>query len=218
MTRSHPAGSAHLAQFRENVDYARNLITGGIALQGIQNVASANYGDLGKAHPEDLFRAAWTQSVAALDYWLHEEIIDRAVTLANDTGRQRPPGLLRLRMPIEMVERARNESFHELFREFLKEEYGRTSFLGTDDIANGFRLVTLLKPNDIWTAVGVAFGMTALEVRDRHDKVIIKRRNDIAHRADRDTHGNRQPITADDADDAVTWVSNLAQELALLLG
>jgi hypothetical protein len=218
VTQPLSAGSAHLVQLRENIDYARNLITGGVALQGIQSFPGANYGDLGKAHPEDLFRAAWTQSVAALDYWLHEEIIDKAVTLANDTGRERPPGLLRLRMPVEMVERARWESFHVVFREFLRDEYRRTSFLGTDDIASGFRLVTQLKPNEIWTAVGTAFGMTALAVKERHDKVIIKRRNDIAHRADRDAHGKRQPITADEASATVTWISNLVQELALLLG
>ena len=218
MNYPQPAGSPHLAQFRENIDYARNLITGGVALQGIQNFPGADYGDLSKAHPEDLFRAAWTQAVAALDYWLHEEIIDRAVTLANDTGQQRPPGLLRLRMPMEMVERARSESFHDVFREFLRDEYRRTSFLGTDDISSGFKLVTQLKPAEIWTSVGTSFGMTANDVKQRHDTVIIKRRNDIAHRADRDALGHRQSISSSDAGNAVTWIADLAEELSGLLG
>ena len=53
--------------------------------------------------------------------------------------------------------------------------------------------------------------MTVAEVRQRHDQKIIKRRNDIAHRADRDAHGIRQPITAGDADSAVAWITDLVR-------
>ncbi len=218
MSHSRLVGSAHLVQFGENIDYARNLIIGGVALQGIQGIPGADYGDLGKTHPEDLFRAAWSQSVAAMDYWLHEEIIDKAVALANDTSQPRPPSLLRLRIPVEMFERTDAEPFYVIFREFLRDEFRQTSFLGTADISSGFRLVTQLKPGEIWTRIGAALGMPADAVKERHDKVIIKRRNDIAHRADRDAHGHRQPISSADAEDAVTWISNLVQELALLLG
>lgn len=218
MTGSGTFRTPQLHLFEENIEYARKLITGGTALKGIQRISGADYGDLAQAHPEDLFRAAWSQAVAALDHWLHEEVIERAVKLANDTGRQRPDSLARLKMPIEMVERTYREPFYVIFREFLEIEYRRTSFHSTEDITSGVRLVTHLKPGEIWTAVGKAFGMTPVEVKQRHDREIIKRRNDIAHRADRDAQGRRQPLSAAEAGAAVAWIHDLVHELAVLLG
>lgn len=56
--------------------------------------------------------------------------------------------------------------------------------------------------------VGDALGMSAADVKWRHDKEVIQRRNDIAHRADLDPQGNRRPMTADEAGTAVEWVFN----------
>ena len=39
--------------------------------------------------------------------------------------------------------------------------------------------------------------MTREQVKQRHDSEIIKRRNDISHRADRDANGQRQPMSED---------------------
>ena len=86
MTQPGPSRTSQLREFEENIDYSKKLITGGIALEKAQNIQSANYGDLTAAHPQDLFRAAWSQSVAALDHWLHDEIIERAVRLVNEPG------------------------------------------------------------------------------------------------------------------------------------
>ncbi len=99
MTRPNPVQTP-LQEFDENIQYARALIAGGVALQSLQNFP---------AHPEDLYRAAWNQAVSAMDHWLHDELIERAVRLANDTGNQRPQSMLNLRLPFEMVERTRSE-------------------------------------------------------------------------------------------------------------
>ena len=144
MTSPNTVGTPQLQLFDENIQYARDLIAGGVALQGLRNFPAANYGDLGKAHPEDLYRAAWNQAVAAMDHWLHDEVIERAVKLANDTGNRRPPSMLNLKMPFKMVERMRNEAVHVVFRDFLEEEYRRRSFHNTDDITAGIKLVTHL--------------------------------------------------------------------------
>lgn len=217
MASPNPVGTAQLQLFDENIRYARDLIAGGVALQGLRSFPSANYGDLSKAHPEDLYRAAWSQAVAAMDHWLHDEIIERAVTLANDTGNLRPPSLASLKMPFNMVERMRNEGPHVVFREFLEDEYRRKSFHNTEDITTGIKLVTHLTSNDIWNKVSLAFNMTREQVRQRHDGEIIKRRNDIAHRADRDSNGRRQPMSEAQARAAVDWINNLVHELGNIL-
>ena len=217
MTGWNPIGTQQLRLFDENIQYARDLIAGGVALEGLRNFPTANYGDLGKAHPEDLYRAAWNQAVAAMDHWLHDELIVRAVKLANDTGNLRPQSLANLKMPFWMVERMRNEAVHIVFRDFLEEEYRRKSFHSTEDITAAIKLVTHLKSNEIWDTVGRAFNMTAQQVKQRHDGEIIKRRNDISHRADRDVNGQRQPMTEAQARAAVDWINDLVHELSTLL-
>jgi hypothetical protein len=218
MTSPDTVGTSQLRLFDENIEYARDLIAGGFALEGLRNFPTANYGDLGKAHPEDLYRAAWNQAVAAMDHWLHDEVIERAVKLANDTGNLRPPSLANLKIPFKMVERMREEGSHVVFRDFLEDEYRRKSFHNTEDITTGIKLITYLTSNEIWDSVGRAVNMTREEVKRHHDSEIIKRRNDISHRADRDANGQRQPISADQACAAVDWINDLVYELSGILG
>ena len=59
--------------------------------------------------------------------------------------------------------------------------------------------------------------MTREQVKQHHDE-IIKRRNDISHRADRDANGERQPMNEAQARAAVDWINNLVHELFGLLG
>ena len=159
-----------LQEFDENIQYARALIAGGVALQSLQNFP---------AHPEDLFRAAWNQAVSATDHWLHDELIDRAVRLANDTGNQRPQSMLNLRLPFEMVERTRSEPVYVVFHDFLKKEFQRRSFHNVEDITQDIKLVSHLTSDSIWNAVGRAFGMSQQQAKQHHEE-IIKRRNDIS--------------------------------------
>jgi hypothetical protein len=197
-----------LQEFDENIQYARALIAGGVALQGLQNFP---------AHPDDLFRAAWNQAVSAMDHWLHDELIDRAVRLANDTGNRRPQSMLNLRLPFEMLERTRSEPVYVVFHDFLKKEFQRRSFHSAEDIIQGIKLVSHLTGDSIWNAVGRVYGMSQQQSRQNHEE-IIKRRNDISHRADRDAFGQRQGMTEAEATAAVDWIHNLVHELFGLLG
>lgn len=197
-----------LQEFDENIHYARALIAGGAALRALPNFP---------AHPEDLYRAAWNQSVSAMDHWLHDELINRAVRLANDTGNRRPQSMLTLRLPFEALERTRNEPIYVVFRDFLTREFQRRSFHSVDDITQGIKLVSLLTSDSLWNALGRALGMTQQQAKQRHEE-IIKRRNDISHRADRDAFGQRQPMTEAQATAAVDWIHSLVHELFGLLG
>ena len=79
MINPNTVGTPQLGLFDENIQYARDLIAGGVALEGLRNFPAANYGDLGKAHPDDLYRAAWNQAVAALDHRAGVEVAEGGV-------------------------------------------------------------------------------------------------------------------------------------------
>jgi len=202
--------SPNLREFEENIQYARDLIAGGIALlrQAVQDFP---------AHPEDLYRAAWSQAVSAMDHWLHDELIERAVVLANDLGNVRTSRMNDLKVPFAEVERMRGTSFPVVFREFLVKEFERRSFHGTTDISDGMKLVCHLTPDQLWNAIGRAFSLPKDQAKQRHNGV-IKRRNDISHRADRDASGRRQPMTSVEVTAAVDWIDTLVHELYGLLG
>lgn len=203
-------------QFEENLQYAQGLVTGGRALEGIQAIPGRNFGDLSAAHPEDLYRAAWNQAVSALDHWLHREIIDRAVILTNDVGRQRPAPLRRLQMPFETVERMHREPMREVFREHLEEELGRITYQRSQRIIEGLRLVLTDTPGLIWRRIATILALEPDAVKTRQD-MIVNRRNRIAHEADLDAQGNRTPMTGDDAQATVDWIHRFAEAVAQVL-
>lgn len=201
--------NSNLNEFEENVQYARDLIAAGIALQAR---ALRDF----PARPEDLYRAAWSQAVSAMDHWLHDELIERAVVLSSDLGNVRTRRMNELKVSFEDVERMRGVSFPVVFREFLTKEFERKSFHGTTDISDGMRLVCHLTPDQLWTTVGRGLSMTKDQAKQRHNDV-IRRRNDISHRADRDASGRRQPMTEGEVIAAVDWVDALAHALHALL-
>jgi hypothetical protein len=202
--------TSSLHEFEENIQYARDLIAGGIDLQ------ARSLRDF-PAHPEDLFRAAWSQAVSAMDHWLHDELIERAVVLASDLGNVRTSKMNDLKVPFADVERMRDVSFPVVFRDFLAKEFERRSFHGTTDISDGMKLVCQLTPDQLWTTVGRTLSLTRDQVKQRHNDV-IRRRNDISHRADRDASGHRQPMTDGEVTAAVNWIDTLVHELHGLFG
>ncbi|GAA0826179.1 hypothetical protein ACFQVD_37025 [Streptosporangium amethystogenes subsp. fukuiense] len=207
-------------EFTKSIEYANGLITGGNAIQGLKAAAKASgadYGNLTAAHPEDLYRAAWTQAVSTFDYWLRREIINRAAHLIDDLGNTRTDTLNRLRIPFAVVEEMRNKEEHEVFKKFLAEELQRETYHTTEQIAKGLRLLLLGNADVIWTQIGRHLMMTPVDVKRRHDKEVIKRRNDIAHRSDRDPRGDPTPMTAREAQETLEWISDLATAIAKLL-
>ncbi|GAA1999274.1 hypothetical protein GCM10009799_28070 [Nocardiopsis rhodophaea] len=204
-------GQSHQEQFEKNIDYAQALIVGGRALEGLRS-AAGNFGDLTAAHPEDLYRAAWTQAVSALDHWLHLEVVEHAVAIVTDPTRPRPLKLNKLQMPFDMAERLSGEARGEVFREFINEQIRRDTYQRSGGIKEAIRLVTTLNGDEIWRRVGTTLGVPAAQVQARQD-AIVDRRNRIAHQADLGPDGRRSPMSADEADEAVAWVKALATAL-----
>ena len=206
--------SQHFEQFTANLDYARNMVVGGQALAGLRTV-SVDFGALSAAHPEDLYRAAWSQAVSALDHWLHMEIRDHAVALVASTNRPLPDRLAKLRLPLEMVEEMAEDSKATVFGEFVSEEIRRDTYQRSKGITEGLRLVSELKADQIWAHIGAGRGMNAGQARHEQD-AIADRRNRIAHRADLGDDGERTPMSAADVDHAIQWIAYVAERITEL--
>ncbi|WP_017557071.1 restriction endonuclease [Nocardiopsis baichengensis] len=203
--------SQHYEQFVANLDYARNMVVGGRALAGIRG-AAANYGDLQQAHPEDLFRAAWSQGVSALDHWLHEEIAEHAVALLTSPERPLPRQLEKLSLRDSIAERRSGDSEVTALSEAVKDAIRYVTYQRSRKISEGLKLVTDRSSDEIWERVGKSENLSIERARTKQD-AIVDRRNRIAHRADLADDGTRSPMSAGEAQEALRWIAHVADRL-----
>ena len=208
-----------LETFDRNIGYARGLVHGGRSLEHLQ---------VGRLDHADLYRAAWTQAVSALDHWLHAEIYARAPAMVNRVGGRRPPMLWKVKLPFELIDQVQHHSLalSDAFRQQIADEIGRTSFPQIRDLVRGMQYLVCLEPAQVQsglvTALNTADGnptppWTRAAVDERH-RSVLARRNAIAHEADLDpVTGDKRPMTELEAAGAVDWVEKLGRSLHSLL-
>ncbi|WP_169982450.1 MGMT family protein [Microbispora sp. H10836] len=207
---------AAFEQFQQNIEYARQLVNGGRSLEQL---------GVGSFDVTDLYRAAWTQGVAALDHWVTREIVDRALTLALNPKLPRPPKFNNLSIPVELFERIHygDESLGEAFRAHLERHFSFMTFQNPEKIKEGFAYVSAVnlwvKVAEVLTDQDANNPITADGVRTRL-REIAWRRNNIAHTADHDARrpGQKAPITADEAEATIDWLETMAIAIQLTLG
>lgn len=213
------AASALLVLFEKNLEYARGLIDGGRSLENLQ---------VARLDPADLYRAAWTQAVSALDHWLHAEIYARTPAMVNRVGGDRPPMLKKVKLPFEVIDRVEHHglALGDAFSEQIGTEIGRMSFHQIGDLVRGAQYLVCLNGDEVRSGILAAINAAegnpkppwnrqALEERHRR---VISRRNAIAHEADLDpATGRRRPMTALEASGAVEWIDRLGHALHSLL-
>lgn len=204
-----PVAAHTTAAFHElcsNLDYARDLVSGGKHLQRLQVTAF---------DVADLYRAAWVQAVSALDHWVHRELYDRALGFALNVSEERPPQFFNLRIPMRMFEDVhhhRSRTLQEAFTEHLRDHFGYQSFQAPEKIKQALAHVTA---EPLWPNVEKQLDSAVARLKD-----IVNRRNRIAHEADRDPDDGtrRLPITADDVTRAIDHVRQTAAAIAVVLG
>ncbi|MGW0194268.1 hypothetical protein [Nonomuraea sp. NPDC003201] len=203
-------------QYQRNLGYARQLVHGGRNLERL---------GVGAFDVTDLYRAAWTQAVAALDHWVTQEIIDRAVALALRPGAPRPNNFNKLSMPVELVEKVhRNtEPLEDAFRVALEQFFEFKTFQHPDKIAEGFSHVSKVR---LWKAVADKLTdqdpsnpIAADEIRTQLAG-IARRRNNIAHTADHDPNSFRRKkrITVREAEQTIDVLESVAIAILQALG
>ena len=133
-------------------------------------------------------------AVSALDFFVHE--LSRFGILECFKGdRPRTKAFKKWQVPMEAVMNAMNADDREgILDAVIRSRHGHLSFQQPDSIADAIRLFTDVK---LWKEVGAECGESA-EIVKQSIKLIVDRRNKIAHEADVDPSypNQRWPIDA----------------------
>lgn len=187
--------------FRTSMDRARHL--GGLrdALTSLTTSA---------VDSSDLLRAQIVLGVSALDYFVHEITVLGMVAVYKGT-RAPTQTFLKYRVAMDLVLLGSTGSVW--FEADIRERHSYLSFQQPDKIADAIRHFSDVK---IWQQVAFELSMPEQEVKAGL-KLIVDRRNKIAHEADVDpSYPNmRWPITKTDVDQSLTYISQICEKIYL---
>ncbi|MGX1367658.1 hypothetical protein RKD19_003017 [Streptomyces canus] len=203
--------------FMTNLSYARRMVEAGRMLTPLKSPSI----DI-----DDFYRAAWVQAVAAIDHWLHEEVLRRVSELAAKDSPDMPYQLRVYELPLHTIEAVRRGAVTvpEAVVEHLRDKLAAQSLQHPGKISEILKLVTEKK---VWYEaagwINRSFfqGRTSLnekKLRSRYLE-ITQRRNKIAHDADL-IDGDleqRRPIDEASVNDAIDWIERIALAIAHVL-
>lgn len=212
-----PQAPTPFSNLQRNLNYARNLATAGQHLAQLQ---------VGAFEVPDVFRAAWVQSVAALDHWVRQELRSRMLLLASQPGGARPAGFTSFPMSLGLMEavRAGDLTLVEAIDRQLRETRSHLTYQHPDKIREALALVSDVK--GLWDRVatvlseragdGVVFSGSG--VRQQLREIVI-RRNKIAHESDEDPANpeSKRSIDAASATQTIDWIEQLAAAILVVL-
>ena len=156
----------------------------------------------------DILRAQVVLSVSALDYYIHEITVLGMVEVFN--GRRPAMAAFRkYRVSMDSLIAGSTNVGNSWFESDVRECHSFSSFQQPDKIADAIRLFSDVK---LWQEVGQRMVLPEADVKTRL-KLIVDRRNKIAHEADMDPSypGARWPITKHDVDGSLQFISQLCE-------
>lgn len=186
--------AARYAQFTSNIDRCRELV-------GLGQSMSALTG--GSLDATDVYRAALVQSVAALDSYVHDVVLDYAVEIV--LGKRSPGSASKVGLHISAVGEltcAPNATELELrARGAVNQRLSQETYQRPEDIAKAFTMVGV---SALWSG---SFGTSATSAKTALS-LIVRRRNGIVHRCDVDQSGlgTLYPLADVDALNAIATV------------
>lgn len=157
----------------------------------------------------DLLRAQIVLAISALDYFIHEITLHGMVETfqgnrpATDTFlKYKVSGSVFL-VPAEQVVAS--------FRNDVRERNSFLSFQQPDKIAEAIRM---FHDKPLWRGVAVRLGESEALIKDQL-RLIVERRNKIAHEADIDPSfpGARWPISLQDTLNSITFIERIGQAI-----
>jgi hypothetical protein len=189
-------------QFKENLKRVREL--GGVA-SAVQSLTTS------AIDVSDLWRAQVVLAVSALDYFIHELARLGMIDCAKG-ARPKTDAYLRFDIPLSATESALNGTAHEVWvGETVRQKHSWQSFQDPDKLADAIRLISPVK---LWEDVGAELSVLPKDVKTRL-KLVVDRRNKIAHEADLDpaNPGFRWPITASMVNDTIDFIERLGDAI-----
>ncbi|MCZ6653296.1 MAG: HEPN domain-containing protein [Planctomycetota bacterium] len=188
-------------QFQHNIANVRSL--GGLfeALDGLTTPA---------LDAADLLRAQVVMAVSALDHFVHELAVTGMLEIYTGV-RSATTAYLKFQIPMRAAVPGITGGTTAWFEAIVREKHGFLSFQQPDRIADAVRLFS---PCELWPDVATAMGMTSEATKTRL-RLVVERRNKIAHEADLDPSypGVRWPITPTDSSGVVDYVEQVCQHI-----
>lgn len=195
-----------IEQFRINVERARNLST-------IYKAITAQV--TGALDLSDILRTALVMTVSALDHYVHEIV---RVGMLEAYGGQRPqtPAFRRFQVSLAgALQGLGAPGDSDWLQSEIRTHHGYQSFQSPENIADGVRLISEVQ---LWNDVAARLGLDVKDVRDRL-RLIVNRRNQIAHEADLDPSfpGRRWPVSETLVDGAIDFIEDLAEAIQVVV-
>jgi hypothetical protein len=158
----------------------------------------------------DLLRAQVVLAVSAFDYYIHEVTVLGMVAVFE--GR-RPPtqAFQKYRVSVGAVSLGMSTHSSSWFEAEIRERHSFQSFQQPDKVADAIRLFSDVK---LWQEVASKMASTEKAVKDQL-KLIVDRRNKIAHEADLDPSypDTRWPIKAADVEQSLQFMRTLCESI-----
>lgn len=164
----------------------------------------------------DLLRSQIVMAVSAVDHYIHE--IARIGMLEIFDGRRSPTDSF-LRFQVSMVTlqqiSASAGSSRILLENEIREKHSYLSFQHPDKIGDAIRL---FYPDPLWPSVATSLSISVNDVKTRL-KLIVERRNKIAHEADMDPSfpGSRWPITKNDVRSTIDFIEKVCGSIHTII-
>lgn len=159
--------------------------------------------------PSDILRAQIVLIVGALDYYVHEVTVLGMVEVF-EGKREMPDAYSKFKVSISSV-----PSIPEVqsgwFAAEVRDRHSFLSFQQPDKIADAIRLFTSVK---LWGETAKKLGIDEAALKTQL-KLIVDRRNKIAHEADIDPSypGTRWPISEQDVEVSVDFIESLVEAM-----
>lgn len=162
----------------------------------------------------DLLRAQIVLGVSALDYYIHEITVLGMVAVFEGT-RPPTPAFLKYRISMDSMLVGGSSGNRSWFESDVRQRHSYLSFQQPDKIADAIRLFSEIK---LWQEVSVQLATHEQDVKTRL-KLIVDRRNKIAHEADIDPSypDARWPITQGDVDSSLTFLSQTCESIHVVV-
>lgn len=158
----------------------------------------------------DLLRAQVVLAVSALDYYVHEvTVLGMLEVLAG----KRPPtqAFEKYRVAVGSVVSALAAGGSSWFETEIRERHSFLAFQQPDKVADAIRLFSDVK---LWEAVAARMSSTDKVVKN-HLRLIVDRRNKIAHEADMDPSypGARWPIKETEVERSIRFLRSAVESI-----
>lgn len=191
---------AAIEAFRESASRVRHL--GG--LHGALSTLTTNAIDA-----SDLLRAQLVLIVSALDYFVHELTLLGLVEVL-EGARQPTDAFRKYKVSGGLLISKSGISIAD-FVEDIRDRHSYLSFQQPEKIADAIRLIF---DRPLWRSVSAKLGVTEDVVKTRL-RLIVDRRNKIAHEADLDPSypGARWPIAPGDCNDAIEFIESVCEAI-----